>query len=426
MVDSDFQGVRLKIAVDVPMQALPGSPLSASIAKSDVDSTVRAEDETEFRGVIESLLANELEHIVDGRHRFGHIALTSDRGESTARLGYVAQVGVLMSSGVPEAQNFLAGGALPSDLENLDEVREFQEAFAELQLEDALEESQGFANQPRLISKVDLYQHFLKVSPSNWKLPIARYLKAYEQLVESADLIENDWYRFWVRYPFSVSIWTTGQEAARLSGLLLSPYHPLRLAWLASVESVLREADGKWTSFLAGGVVGWQFPYLSVSRHSAGRLIALPLDGGNEGLFAGWSVLAPVQVDGLKALDIPQQAGDLRLPGVASDGLSASAVASATSKFFALHPFMSSVAVDLTARTSTPKSESVDSGLVSAISQWRNARLLRGLAPGGVTVFDNVNREGEVFSVVSELGGQDYAQRTPFSWVRYELSLIHI
>jgi hypothetical protein len=414
------QSVRLRIRVGLPEIELPGSPLLASIAKTDVDPRVRLEDESEFRGVIEVLLNGYLDDISAGKCGLAHVALSMDPAESTQQLEFNSEKGVLVSSESVGSEKFTQIETIDSSVYKNQAFQNFVSAFQNLKLNEALERQQGFANQPMLISKVDLYRHLDLISPDDWKLPLVEYLVAFKNLVSFADSQDSDWLKFWARYPFSVSTWNTSSENARLASVMISPFHPLRLAWLASVESVLRNADGRWTTFLAGGIVGWQFPYFSVSRHAAGRLLALPLDGGHESLFAGWSMMVPVQVDGFSSLEVPQRAADLVVPGVASDGLSANSVASATNKFFELHPFMSSIAVDLSSRSKTPKSEAVDSGLVQAIALWRERRIDRGLPEGGVKIFDSVNRDGDISSDVIKLAGDESRGKSAFSWVRYE------
>jgi DNA phosphorothioation-dependent restriction protein DptH len=414
------QNVRLRIRVGLPEVELPGSPLLASIAKTDVDPRVRPEDEHEFRGVIEILLNGYLDDISAGKCGLAHIALSTDPAESTQQLEFNSEKGVLVSSESVGSEKFTQIETIDSSVYENQAFQNFVGAFKNLKLREALDRQQGFANQPLLMSKVDLYRHLELISPDDWKQPLVEYLIAYKDLVSFADAQDSDWLKFWVRYPFSVSVWNTSSENARLASVMISPFHPLRLSWLASVESVLRNADGRWTKFLAGGVVGWQFPYFSVSRHAAGRLLALPLDGGHESLFAGWSMMVPVQVDGFSSLEVPERAADLMVPGVASDGLSANSVASATNKFFDLHPFMSSIAVDLSSRVKTPKSEAVDSGLVQAITNWRERRIDRGLPEGGVKIFDSVNRDGDISPNVIKLAGDESRGKSTFSWVRYE------
>lgn len=414
------QNVRLAIHVGQPEVPLPGSPFAASIEKSEIDPSVTDDLETDFRGVIEVLLAREHRRFTMGECGLSHIALTADLGESVDQLSFDAALGVLTSAELEGRSPFGLLGNLKSEFYAHPAVSEFRQAYVELGLEDALETQQGHANQPRLISKIDLYRHLEQLSPADWTQPLVRLLDSYVDLLQFAEAEDDDWLRFWVRYPFSVSIWSTTDEGARIVGVAISPYHPLRLAWLASVESTLRNSESRWTSFLAGGIAGWQFPYFSVSRHAAGRLIAMPLDAGSEALFAGWSLLVPVQVDGVRGLEVPKRAGALRLPGVASDGLSANAVESATAKFFELHPFVSTVSVDLASRTVAPKSHAVDIGLVQAVSKWREHRRVRGLADGGVRIFDSVNREGDVHPSVGLLSTEDDLERAPFSWVRYE------
>jgi DNA phosphorothioation-dependent restriction protein DptH len=414
------QSVRLKIRVVAPEEKLPSSPISASIAKMDVDPQVSEDEETEFRGVIELRLLEHLSDVMNGTAGLGHVVLSSDLGEATSRFEFDRRLGALVSYECRNEERFRNIGQIDESIYSSEEFSDFIEAFKSLKLADAIDKQQSFASQPGLISKIDLFRHFQSISTGDWQSLVTHYLRSYEKLIQYADQQDSDWIKFWARHPFSVSTWTTSVDGARIANVMISPFHPLRLAWLTSVESVLRTADGKWTSFLAGGISGWQFPYFSVSRHAAGRLIALPLDGGRESLFAGWSMLVPVQVDGHRSLVVPQLAGDLAMPGVASDGLSANSVAGASEKFFELHPFMSTVTADLTARSKTPKSDAVDTGVIKAINNWRTARAARGLSPGGAKVYDNVNRDGSIGSDISSLGGEHGEKRSSFSWIRYE------
>lgn len=410
---------RLIIEVGEPDIPLPFSPLLASIEKREVDPEIPPEVRNDFRAVTEIKIAEHLEDIVSGKAGLGHFAFSNNCGEDHDRLAFYDEVESFFSRDLERQFTPESLGRVPARLRSHDVVATFLNALRDLRLGEALATNLGRLGQPLLISKIDLYRHFCQVSPEDWSEPVKNYLDAYVRLIEVADSFDDDYSRFWARYPMSTSIWHMGDNQARLSAVMASPYHPLRIAWLTSVQGILRESQGKWVKFLAGGVAGWQFPYFSTSRFSAGRLLSLPLDGGRDSIFAGWSMLVPTRVDELGILEIPERAGNLIMPGVASDGLSAASVATATEKFFDLNPFISSIIVDLTARSRTPKTDAVDEGIISAIQGWRSRRAARGLSLGGVKVFDNSLREGGLVSAVDDLADHDSANRAPYSWTRY-------
>ena len=65
-----------------------------------------------------------------------------------------------------------------------------------------------------------------------------RYLTAYAALCVQRCSGESPMARFWSSFPFSVSVW----DGNTCEAVLLSPLHPIRLAWLASAEATLFDA----------------------------------------------------------------------------------------------------------------------------------------------------------------------------------------
>lgn len=183
---------------------------------------------------------------------------------------------------------------LPGELFESSEAESFRQAFSELRLdqllrhvEDDAQESGEVALWPSQLAYVEL--------DVDMAATIENYLVSFERLVRRAKKIGDDFGVFWASYPFSAGIWETERGMPRCRAVLLSPLHPVRMAWMHQMEHLLWQATS--ASSLMGVVEGWNLPNLGPSD-SGGRMLALPVDNGSEQFFIGWSLLARVSRDG--------------------------------------------------------------------------------------------------------------------------------
>lgn len=243
---------------------------------------------------------------------------------------------------------------------------------------------------------------------------LAAYLDTYAELVRHARHVGDSAGIFWAAYPWSVSAWSRdGCEA-----VLLSPLHPIRLAWVAAAEGVLWDADEPIA--LAGAIEGWNFPFIAPGSSQRGRLVAIPIDNGEDQIFLGWSMVATGSIAGTKALTPPTLAGGRRLPGSAASGLNAAAVDSALRDFRRVNPHVSTVTIDLAADSPASRLGEVDEAVLSSAVSWASEGPSGGDSrePIGVRILDSTGRSGEpprgtIADIVSR--GVD----APISWARY-------
>lgn len=250
-----------------------------------------------------------------------------------------------------------------------------------------------------------------------WGKPaLQEYLDAYTALVDAARLTENEELVFWASYPMSVSVWdvtTTGGCVA----VLLSPLHPIRLAWLAGVESVLFEAD-KSVDFM-GSIEGWNIPLTGAGSKESRRMIAVPTDSGEGQLFLGWSMLVRAGTEEAEQIVSPRLIGSSTAPGSAVSGLNSTAVDAAMRSFRKMHPHISTLTVDLSAKDLQNRLPEIDETILKIAAEWGNTA--SNQLHGGIRVFDSVMRDGsaprdEVTRIVRE--NRDLL----LTWSRYDPS----
>ncbi|GAA4892276.1 hypothetical protein GCM10025789_06610 [Tessaracoccus lubricantis] len=232
------------------------------------------------------------------------------------------------------------------------------------------------------------------------------YLNAYGYLVDTAKELD-DFDRLWAAFPFSISVW----DGDRCSAVLVSPLHPIRLAWLASVEATLEDASNEVTG-LAGVVEGWAFPLLGPDASPNGRLIAIPSDSGPREIFAAWSLMVPLSVNANEALESPSRVLGQPAPGSSPSGLTASAAAAALNDFERAHPHIPSLTIDLSASMDSPRLGEVDAAVLETIRSWAK----KGLR--GVRVMDSLHRSGDLPR--EELTKLLEGNETVITWSRYK------
>ena len=219
---------------------------------------------------------------------------------------------------------------------------------------------------------------------------LVELLDSYTRMVQAAARSSDYMVRFQCAFPFSASIWNfTGQGDACVA-VLLSPWHPIRLAWLAETEGTLHAAER--ARELSGVLEGWQFPLIAPAPSPVGRMVSVPIDAGEGQVFAAWSLMVRLSTDEAEPLSIPTSAAGIRLPGSSASGLSGSAVDAAVRDFRRMNSHLPTVTIDLASSAAGPRLHDLDSSVIRAATTWAT-----GTSPvRGVRVVDSLNRVGDL------------------------------
>lgn len=250
------------------------------------------------------------------------------------------------------------------------------------------------------------------------------YLDAYTQLVEAAthlDSVDLPMTRMWAAYPFSVSVWRGGT----CSAVMLSPLHPIRLAWIRAAEGTFidawDESDNETpdVSALAGAVEGWKFPLSGPSASPQGVMIAIPTEAGQEQLFVGWSMLVAVSTDDNRSLRSPERVAGQPAPGSSPSGLTAAAADAALKDFTRVNPHVTNVTIDLAAGVPSPRLEEIDEAVLASAG----ASAKSGHDRWGIRVLDSLNRTGDLPRSALEALLNQSAGSGSVTWSRYNPSV---
>lgn len=238
---------------------------------------------------------------------------------------------------------------------------------------------------------------------------VKRYLAAHKALVEAASSPED---KFWARYPFSVFVLNSvrGPERGTLQAIFLSPFHPARLGWLYAAQAHA-SALGLGSSLL-GLLDGWNLPALGEAPGPGGvpiRLVALPLEPGEDGDNASWSALVATSQHGV-VQSLPFAAG-AQLPWGGRSGLSEKVVLQALDDYAGAHPFLTSIQVELRSAVEAPRSAEVDRAVLS----W----LVRELPEmgGAARVLDSSKRQGASPTRDAYSAQRSSLEPGSFSWI---------
>lgn len=339
----------------------------------------------------------------------GHIVLPSDEATiSVMDAAWSQEYNCLMPPKLEPYWNAVFGEELKDDLLHSQEAHEFRQAFLALDIEAPLQPygENGPRRWPSRVSWGHLW--------SENRASLDRYLSAHVALMRKADQLGDSFGRLWAAYPFSISGWSSA-ASAQCEAIYLSPLHPVRLAWLAAVESTVSEATNP--GGLTGTIEGWKFPYIGPCGTPQGFALAVPSDSGPEQIFLGWSLLVSAELQVPKALQAPYRFGQDPLPGSTASGLNATSASAALRDFQRLHPHVSTLSIDLASTVPTQRLSEMDEAVVDAVAVW-GTDSSAGLV-GGVRVLDSLNRLGELPRLAaSKLLARE--SRAPFSWTRYE------
>lgn len=384
----------------------PLSPIAAAIAKRTPsrDPLPQGEEQS-LRGLYEKwIVENYADEDVVGA--LGHIAMPEGRDTSRETVVHIGN-GFLMHESLAGEWPQLTDLEVPEELFNSVEATQFREAFKALNL------GQQFR------AEADERTH-LRPSTVSWRhlwhgerREITDYLSAYADLIRASNRIGDPAGKFWAAYPFSISIWST-REDALTKAVLLSPLHPIRLAWLAGVEATLWDSD--IAEQLAGTVEGWNIPFFGPREEQYGRFMAVPMETGDEQVFLGWSMLVIASTSDPKTLQSPASAAGVRLPGTAVSGLNATAVAAAMRSYKQINPHLSTLSVDLAAQSSQARLSEVDVSVLREGYNWASDKNMP--LRGGIRVWDSSQRTGQPpLEAISRY--VDAARDVPMSWNRY-------
>ena len=221
-------------------------------------------------------------------------------------------------------------------------------------------------------------------------------LKAYKELLAAANsLSPTD--RFWARNPFSLVVFPEGLGFQSAQAILLSPLHPIRLAWAWGLQVGLREAhdDGANPSESLALLDGTNFPAFVVTGDRFGRPMALmpvPVDARPDDLYLGWH--ASVAITENRAA-MPEWIGGMRFPVDGISALSESSISTAVDDFLRVSPHVQSLQIELAAATPLRRSSAIDEGIRTKLGELAMASTgLDGVA--GIRVLDSEKRLGSI------------------------------
>ena len=250
---------------------------------------------------------------------------------------------------------------------------------------------------------------------------VDRYLSTYCDLLKTIGAPRAE---SWLAYPFSALLYN--QAAGDAEGVLLSPLHPLRLAWAWSVQRVSDEVArsevfGPVASSFLRFVDGELLPLSGPATRSSERWVSTGLAPGPQDFFVGWTLLAGTSVrekDAGMAISLM----GLGLPFGTPSGLDQGGVAAALRDYLRTYPASPQLRIGLAAPRGGERYAETDEAIVAASGEVI-ARYGDSL-PGGVRIFDASDRRGRPPSPVNVLrkilsGGMDSkdpAARPLFEW----------
>lgn len=389
---------------EAPQSLLLAAALGVDVSPEDP----RRETMVSLRGQLEDMLARNVKEraFLEG---LGHVALPTDKPLPVAPLatssGTLQPQGPLLVAAVtaPQAHALMpASDPGPEWIATRDRFIESWSACISLLEEPSVASEVGRSTLwPSKRSARELAANGSRLEDM---------LRDYTAMMAAAQA-EAPVIRFVAAFPFSTSGWRLGTDG-KCELVMLSPWHPLRLAWLAAIEETLHEADRGVA--LMGSIEGWRFPYVAPGPVKQRRMIAVPIESGEADIFAVWAMMIPLAYGDEEPLGTPERLAGLPVPGSSASGLTASAADAAIRDFRRVNGHLPSVTIDLASSAPGQRMAELDDSVVRAAKLWSEG-------PGaimGINVKDSTNRRGDLpRTQVAELLRDGLA--TSLSWSRY-------
>lgn len=220
---------------------------------------------------------------------------------------------------------------------------------------------------------------------------IEDYLTAYDGILDEAKGAKGG---SWAAYPFSALLFDT--MVGRAKGVLLSPLHPVRLAWAWSVQvagiGINRDpVFGKAACSFLRFIDGEMFPEVGPATTSGTTWVSTGLAPGPAEMFVGWSLLSSLPLE-----DAPQTQAlnilGLDLPFGTPSGLDQGGVSSALRDYLRVFPASQHLRIGLAAPRGGKRFEETDDAIIAASVNLLTEREER--LPGGIRIVDSSERKG--------------------------------
>ncbi|QZD86723.1 helicase HerA domain-containing protein [Qipengyuania psychrotolerans] len=409
--DTTLQVEDYKLQLDWPIiESGQVAPVTAAILGEPlipINENLRAALEQDPRFELERWLRDQcIDHMPKEEFRgcLGTALIATNSGTDDPGLEWSEEFGAF--SNLPSN----APAAFPSGLSERPEVAKFWDAFEALRLQDLV----GGNDDTALPSAIDLRE----LEPHQ----IDAYLCAYKGLLEAINPAQAK--SAWAGYPLSGILYSPVTGA--FEGVLLSPLHPLRLAWHWSVQleaeklQKLEHFASVAHSFLRF-VDGDAFPLVGPSLAAPKRLLSLGLDAGPDDFFASWHFLASVEFH-KSGNERKAKILGLDLPLGSPSGLDEGGISAAIRDYLRVYPMGPELRIGLASQGTRDRFAETDQAVISATQQLLDKA--RDELPGGVRVIDSPARTGRAPEAWKVLGSvkvagdsRSSAGRPPLEWL---------
>jgi hypothetical protein len=254
---------------------------------------------------------------------------------------------------------------------------------------------------------------------------VETYLEAYGAILEEAKGARA---RAWAAYPFSALLFDT--QLGQATGVLLSPLHPVRLAWAWSVQAAGGDINddpvfGKVSRSFLRFTDGEMFPEAGPSTDTGTTWVTTGLAPGPQEMFVGWHMLSGLPLEAANQRQSIRLLG-LDLPFGTPSGLDRGGVSSALRDYLRVFPAAQHLRIGLAAPRGGKRFEETDDAIIAASVNLLSER--EGQLRGGIRIVDSSERKGtppsssRVLARLLDVGeARDGGSLPPFEWTTQDV-----